>query len=202
MMKLSKISFGTLFAICLFLSACTHTRQVVSTQPTPNQTGVAQQQSNQTVQQNQVPQNQQQTNQVNNLPYQQQNNQVVPKAVVSTNPPSFTLPPPPSIPSDNTTAKIQVAVLLDTSNSMDGLINQAKALLWKLVNELALARDSKGNIPSLELALYEYGNDGLSAEGNYIRQVSPFTNDLDFVSERLFSLTINRGSAYCEAVLK
>ncbi|MBK9459528.1 MAG: hypothetical protein IPN94_08850 [Sphingobacteriales bacterium] len=73
MMKLSKISFGTLFAICLFLSACTHTRQVVSTQPTPNQTGVAQQQSNQTVQQNQ-----QQTNQVNNLPYQQQNNQVVP----------------------------------------------------------------------------------------------------------------------------
>ncbi|MBK9459529.1 MAG: hypothetical protein IPN94_08855 [Sphingobacteriales bacterium] len=34
-----------------------------------------------------------------------------------------------------------------------------------MVNELALARDSKGNIPSLELALYEYGNDGLSAEG-------------------------------------
>jgi hypothetical protein len=197
MMKLSKISFGTLFAICLFLSACTHTRQVVSTQPTPNQTGVAQQQSNQMVQQNQ-----QQTNQVNNLPYQQQNNQVVPKAVVSTNPPSFTLPPPPSIPSDNTTAKIQVAVLLDTSNSMDGLINQAKAQLWKLVNELALARDSKGNIPSLELALYEYGNDGLSAEGNYIRQVSPFTNDLDFVSERLFSLTTNGGSEYCGAVIK
>ena len=35
---------------------------------------------------------------------------------------------------------IQLAILLDTSNSMDGLINQAKSELWKIVNELALAK--------------------------------------------------------------
>ena len=37
-------------------------------------------------------------------------------------------------------AKIQVALLLDTSNSMDGLIDQAKSQLWKMVNELATTK--------------------------------------------------------------
>ena len=37
-------------------------------------------------------------------------------------------------------AKIQIALLLDTSNSMDGLIDQAKSQLWKIVNELARSR--------------------------------------------------------------
>jgi hypothetical protein len=51
---------------------------------------------------------------------------------------------------------IQIALLLDTSNSMDGLIDQAKSQLWKIVNELARAK--KGNsTPRLEVALYEYG---------------------------------------------
>ncbi len=34
---------------------------------------------------------------------------------------------------------IQLAILLDTSNSMDGLIAQAKTQLWQIVNELATA---------------------------------------------------------------
>ena len=32
--------------------------------------------------------------------------------------------------------KIQVALLLDTSNSMDGLIEQAKSRLWNIINTL------------------------------------------------------------------
>ena len=35
-------------------------------------------------------------------------------------------------------ALVQVAILLDTSNSMDGLIEQAKTQLWRVVNELAI----------------------------------------------------------------
>ena len=67
--------------------------------------------------------------------------------------------------------KIQMALLLDTSNSMDGMIEQAKSQLWKMVNELATAtRD--GKTPDIEIALYEYGNDNLSIKGNYIRPVS------------------------------
>ena len=37
---------------------------------------------------------------------------------------------------------VQLAILLDTSNSMDGLIDQARSQLWKVVNEFsARARD-------------------------------------------------------------
>ena len=45
-------------------------------------------------------------------------------------------------PSDEKKKKqtIKVALLLDTSNSMDGLINQAKAQLWEIVNELSYAK--------------------------------------------------------------
>src|SRR5688500_6199647 len=52
--------------------------------------------------------------------------------------------------------KVQVAILLDTSGSMDGLIEQAKNQLWKIVNQFAqLKRDRR--TPVLEVALYEYG---------------------------------------------
>jgi len=41
---------------------------------------------------------------------------------------------------------------------------------------------------------YEYGNDNLSVGTNYIRQVVPFTRELDKVSEELFKLTTRGGS--------
>src|ERR1043166_5499445 len=63
---------------------------------------------------------------------------------------------------------IQVAILLDTSNSMDGLIDQARTQLWRVVNEFATAKKN-GIAPDLYVALYEYGNSGLSAEKGYIR---------------------------------
>ncbi len=95
---------------------------------------------------------------------------------------------------------IQIALLLDTSNSMDGLINQAKGQLWKIVSETGKAkRDGKN--PVLEVALYEYGNDSLSVMHGYIRQVVPFTTDLDYISHNLFQLTTNGGSEYCGEVI-
>ena len=53
-------------------------------------------------------------------------------------------------------ARIQLAILLDTSSSMDGLIDQAKTQLWKIVNEFATAKKD-GKAPRLQVALYEYG---------------------------------------------
>ncbi|PHS10926.1 MAG: hypothetical protein COA88_01160 [Kordia sp.] len=91
---------------------------------------------------------------------------------------------------------IKVALLLDTSNSMDGLIDQARAQLWEIVNELSYARCNHKS-PDLKIALYEYGNDLLSNDNGYIRQVSAFTSDLDYISEKLFSLTTNGGNEYC-----
>jgi len=96
---------------------------------------------------------------------------------------------------------IKVALLLDTSNSMDGLIDQAKAQLWEIVNELSYAK-CRNDRPKLQIALYEYGNDNLSSRDDYIRKILGFTEDLDDVSKELFSLTTNGGSEYCGAVIQ
>ena len=87
---------------------------------------------------------------------------------------------------------IQLALILDTSSSMDGLIDQARTQLWTVVNTLDGAT-FHGATPRLEIAIYEYGNDTLSARDGWIRQVQPFTSELDVVSEALFSLTTNGG---------
>lgn len=105
------------------------------------------------------------------------------------------------IPKMEENTKIQVALLLDTSNSMDGLIEQAKSRLWNIVNTLTTLKYA-GKNPTIEIALYEYGNDGLSAEKNYIRQVTALTTDLDLISEKLFSLRTNGGSEFCGAVIQ
>ena len=96
---------------------------------------------------------------------------------------------------------IKVALLLDTSNSMDGLIDQAKAQLWEIVNELSYAK-CRNQRPNLQIALYEYGNDNLNAKDGYLRKILGFTEDLDDVSKELFSLTTNGGSEYCGTVIQ
>ncbi len=98
------------------------------------------------------------------------------------------------------TAKIQVALLLDTSNSMDGLIDQAKSRLWNIINTLTTLK-YKGGEPTIEIALYEYGNNALSQQSGYIRQLTPLTTDLDAISEMLFALKTWGGSEYCGAVI-
>lgn len=98
-------------------------------------------------------------------------------------------------------ALVQIALLLDTSNSMDGLINQAKTELWSIVNELATAR-AHGAGPSLQVALYQYGNNGLDSKTGWVQQALPFTDDLDAVSEKLFALTTNGGQEYCGWVIR
>ncbi|WNH14352.1 VWA domain-containing protein [Thalassobellus suaedae] len=96
---------------------------------------------------------------------------------------------------------IKVALLLDTSNSMDGLIDQAKAQLWEIVNELSYAKCGT-NKPNLQIALYEYGNDRLNSDEGYIKQVLAFSDDLDEISKALFSLTTNGGEEYCGQVIQ
>jgi hypothetical protein len=83
---------------------------------------------------------------------------------------------------------------------MDGLIGQAKSELWNVVNELARSKRN-GRTPALEVALFEYGNDGLAESDGYIRMVSNLTTDLDRISEELFRLSTNGGSEYCGMVI-
>lgn len=109
------------------------------------------------------------------------------------------------LPEDDAPGKDQsilLALLLDTSNSMDGLIDQAKSQLWKIVNELAAAKCTDGSKPNIRIALYEYGNDGLPSSEGYIRLVSPLTDDLDIISEKLFALKTNGGNEFCGHVIR
>ena len=92
--------------------------------------------------------------------------------------------------------KIQVAILLDVSGSMDGLIAQAKAQIWNMVNVLGKATNNKQN-PNIEIALYEYGRSTNNPKAGYVQQINSFISNLDSLSENLFSLTTNGGDEYC-----
>ncbi len=97
--------------------------------------------------------------------------------------------------------KIQAAILLDVSGSMDGLIQQAKTQLWNMVSVMGKAQ-CNGVTPDIEIALYEYGRDTNDPAKGYIRQISPFTTDLDTLSTLLFALNTNGGSEFCGYVIK
>ena len=100
-----------------------------------------------------------------------------------------------------TDQKIQVAILLDVSNSMDGLIDQAKAQLWTMVNTLGRVHcENKAN-PKIEIALYEYGTPRNDVRKGYIRQINNFITNLDSLSQNLFALTTNGGDEYCGQVI-
>ncbi len=89
--------------------------------------------------------------------------------------------------------KVQIAILLDNSGSMSGLINQARSELWKIVNEFATAKQDDAS-PLLEVALYHYGSPPAT-------QLVPLTDDLDKVSEALFGINISGGKEYCGQVI-
>ena len=97
--------------------------------------------------------------------------------------------------------KVQLAILLDTSGSMNGLIDQAKTQLWKIVNSFAKVKKND-KVPEIYVALYEYGNSGINLQEQYVRQLSPLTDELDIISEKLFSLKTNGGSEFCGAAIK
>lgn len=104
-------------------------------------------------------------------------------------------PIPPADP------KIQVAILLDVSGSMDGLIEQAKAQLWNMVNTLGKAKCDGSVTPKIEIALYEYGRSTNDIKAGYVKQINGFINDMDSLSENLFSLRTNGGDEYCGQVI-
>lgn len=95
--------------------------------------------------------------------------------------------------------RIQVAILLDTSGSMHGLIEQAKSRLWNIVNTLTTLRYN-GREPRIEIALYEYGSYN-RYKGDYIRQITPLTTDLDLISQELFKLETGGSEEFCGTVI-
>ncbi len=87
---------------------------------------------------------------------------------------------------------VELALCLDTSGSMSGLIDSARQKLWAIVNEIGRAEPA----PVLRVALLTFGNNGHEPSDGWVRIESPFTSDLDLISQRLFALTTNGGTEY------
>lgn len=92
--------------------------------------------------------------------------------------------PPPANPI------VEIAICLDTSGSMEGLIDAARQKIWAIVNEFVFAEPQ----PVLRVALLTYGNDGHSAENGWVQQKVGLTEDLDMVSKLLFEQVTNGGT--------
>ncbi len=114
-----------------------------------------------------------------------------------------TLPVTAESPRKEDRPVVQIAILLDNSGSMSGLIQQAKQQLWQIVNEFISAKQD-GKPPVVQVALYEYGIRDAQDNGSYVRQLSPLTDDLDKLSEKLFAISQrdSGGSEYCGWVIK
>jgi hypothetical protein len=101
-------------------------------------------------------------------------------------------PQPPIQQSTGGAKRVDLVIALDTSSSMDGLIDAARAKLWDVVNLLAHARPA----PILRVGLVSYGNDGYDARTGWVRKDAELTTNLDDVYEKLFKLRTNGGSEY------
>jgi hypothetical protein len=87
-------------------------------------------------------------------------------------------------PKDATPKPVDVVLCLDTSSSMDGLIDSAKRKLWAVVNDMAKMEPT----PSLRVGLYSYGNNTYDARRGWVRLEVPLTTDLDEVYKHIAAL--------------
>ncbi|WP_318428922.1 vWA domain-containing protein [Photobacterium leiognathi] len=96
---------------------------------------------------------------------------------------------------------IQVAILLDASGSMGGLIDQAREQIWSIINAIALANKHEQPV-TLQVGLFEYGVEHQSKHDGYMRLLSPLTSDLDQFSEALFAIKIGGSKEYAPKAIK
>lgn len=88
-----------------------------------------------------------------------------------------------------------IAILLDTSGSMQGLINQVRDGLWQTINGLGEIKKD-GEVADLRLALYEYGSGVVSQEANFIQMLAPLTTDHTVIAQKLFATEAKGGTEY------
>lgn len=88
---------------------------------------------------------------------------------------------------------IDLVIFLDTSGSMEGLIDSARARLWDIVNSLAAANPT----PDLRVGLITYGSPSRSAAANgWVFHVSNLTNDLDSIYAKMMEFRTDGGDEF------
>jgi hypothetical protein len=94
---------------------------------------------------------------------------------------------------DGETRPIDLVICLDTSGSMQDLINSARGRIWDIVNKLAKASPT----PRLRVGLLSYGSpNGSTAEQGWIVLQTDLTDDLDALYAKLMALTTDGGDEF------
>ena len=81
---------------------------------------------------------------------------------------------------------VDIAIALDTSGSMQNLIAQVRDGLWTTLNGLGEIKKD-GEVADLRLALIEYGSGVIPGEENFMRILSPLTNQHTEIADKLFA---------------
>ena len=88
------------------------------------------------------------------------------------------------------TRPVDVVVMLDTSGSMENLLDATRARVWDVVNELGRMKPT----PELQVGLVSFGTDKATEDQGFIVQHLDLTADLDQVYAELMGLTIGGGT--------
>jgi len=108
--------------------------------------------------------------------------------------PVATAEPEPAPAPSNQRPRVDIVFALDTTGSMGGLIEGAKAKIWEIARK---AQEGKP-APELRIGLVAYRDNGDS----YVTQVFPLSADLDAVYAKLTSFSAGGGGDGPEHVLK
>jgi hypothetical protein len=92
---------------------------------------------------------------------------------------------------------VDVVICLDTSGSMEPLLDSARARIWDIVNELAGMTPT----PKLRVGVLAYGTDRGTAENGWVIIETDLTDDLDSVYARLMALTTSGSEEHVGRVL-
>ena len=88
------------------------------------------------------------------------------------------------------TRPVDVVVMLDTSGSMENLLDATRARVWDVVNELGRMKPT----PELRVGLVSFGTDEATEDQGFIIQHLNLTDELDEVYAELMGLTIGGGT--------
>lgn len=102
--------------------------------------------------------------------------------------------PSPSIQHTPVDSDIQMALILDTSSSMDGLILQAREQILEIVADLQ--RSETGEQKTIALALYRYGTDKVSSDDGFTECLVPLTTDYNHIVSALDRLQAGGQNEY------
>jgi len=93
---------------------------------------------------------------------------------------------------------VDVVIALDTSGSMEQLIDAARARVWDVVNELGRLTPT----PELRVGLLSFGNESSTEELGWIVEETDLTDDLDTVYGKLMALTTAGSEEHVGRVLQ